>query len=375
MDRPIAILFVITRLAVGGAPQSVLTAIRELKTRGYRIVLATGYPGTEEGSMIDDAQKLGVDIRFVPTLQRALHPLRDWRAFWVLWQIMRAENFDIVHTHLSKAGILGRLSAWLARVPVIVHTYHGDVLEGYFSPLKSKLFLEVERLIGRMTHRFVCVSKTLKDRFLLYHMGSPDDFSVIANGIVMADFESNPKTSQNVLRVGTLAMFYPIKRLDLFVEMAQRIKQRLPDTECVIAGGGHEESRLYQLSHMRGHPVQFLGILQDRAAFLTGLDVFVLCSDYEGAGMSLMEAMACGVPVVATKVGGVPEVVRHGETGVLVPPGNVDALTAAVCDLLQDPKRRQEMGHQAGVYARAHFSHLRMADELDAFYHALVFGP
>ncbi len=374
MDRPIAILFVITRLAVGGAPQSVLTAIRELKTRGYRIVLATGYPGIEEGSMIEEARKLGVDIRFVPTLQRALHPIRDWRAFWVLWQMIRAEKFDIVHTHLSKAGILGRLAAWLARVPVIMHTYHGDVLEGYFPPLKSRLFLEVERLMGRVTHRFVCVSKALKDRFLLYQMGSPDDFSVIANGIVMADFEPGSQSSQNVLRVGTLAMFYPIKRLDLFVEMAQRLKQRLPDTECVIAGGGHEEPRLYKLSHMRGNPVQFLGILQDRAAFLTGLDVFVLCSDYEGAGMSLMEAMICGVPVVATKVGGVPEIVRHGDTGVLVLPGNVDALTEAVYELLQDHTRRQEMGHQARVYALSHFSHLRMADELDALYHTLVFG-
>lgn len=372
MQRPIAILFVITRLAVGGAPQSLLTAIRGLMGRGYRIVLATGYPGPEEGSMVEQARALGVEIHFVPSLQRDLHPVRDVRAFVALLTMMRRAQVDIVHTHLSKAGILGRLAAYLAGVPAIVHTYHGDVLDGYFSPIKSRTFLWAERLTGRITHRFTCVSEALKTRFQDYHLGPAEAFCAIPNGIEVDAFVHVTRTPHKGFCVGTLAMFYPIKRLDLFVEMAFRIHRRRNDVRFVIAGGGREEQALRTLAQARGAPVEFLGICENRQAFFAELDTFVLCSDYEGAGMSVMEAMAAGVPVVATRVGGVPEMVRDVQTGLLVQPGDADVLADAVCALLDDAHRRQAMGQQARAYAQAHFSHEKMVDKLDALYRAQV---
>jgi glycosyltransferase involved in cell wall biosynthesis len=365
------ILYVITRLAVGGAPRTMLTAIRGLKDAGYEITLASGYPGEGEGSLVEEARALDVALIFIPTLQRELHPVRDLHAFWRLWRLMRVGQFDIVHTHLSKAGILGRLAAFLSGTRV-VHTFHGDVLEGYFSPLKSKIFVMVERLVGRMTDRFVCVSARLKARLLQYHLGNEERFCTVVNGIDVSSFKKDDGGTQSGNRVGTLAMFYPIKRLDLFVEMAHRLKQRDDQIQCKMAGDGITALELKQQAQQLGDPVCFVGVCEDPGAFLSQLDVYVLCSDYESSGMSVMEAMSMGLPVVATSVGGIPEIVQDGQTGVLVEAGDVDGLTDAVWVLLQDPEKRARMGTMAKQYAQAHFSTSHMVSELDLLYRELL---
>ncbi len=365
------ILYVITRLAVGGAPHVMLTAIKGLKQAGYEIILASGYPGEGEGSLVEDAQALGVELIFLPTLQRELHPVRDLRAFFALWQLMRTRQFDLVHTHLSKAGILGRLAAYLAGV-CTVHTFHGDVLDGYFSPLKSKIFLAVERFVGRVTDRFICVSDRLKTRLLQYQLGAADRFYTVANSIDLERLQVNASQERHGKIVGTLAMFYPIKRLDLFVEMAYQLRKRDAEICCEIAGDGATASALKQQAKNLDDPVHFVGVCSDPADFLSRLDVFVLCSDYESSGMSVMEAMAMGLPVVATAVGGVPENVQDGQTGLLVEAGDVNGLTEAVWTLLQDDEKRLHMGTLAKKYAQAHFSSARMVAELDVVYRELL---
>jgi glycosyltransferase involved in cell wall biosynthesis len=365
------ILYVITRLAMGGAPHTMLTAIRGLKESGYEITLASGYPAPGEGSLVDEARSLGVELIFVPTLQRELHVLRDVRALWSLWRLMRERQFHVVHTHLSKAGILGRAAAFLSGQPC-VHTFHGDVLEGYFSPAKSRVFLTAERMAGRVTHRFVCVSADLRRRLLAYNLGVESHFVTVANGIDPARLAAPGGKSHPDCRVGTLAMFYPVKRLDHFIEMAHRIKLRDPRIQFDMAGDGMVRVQLEEQARQLGHPVRFTGICQEPAAFLAQLDVFVSCSDFESSGMSVMEAMSMGVPVVATSVGGIPEIVTEGETGLLVPAGDLEALTEAVWHLLQDPEKRARMGANAKRFARAHFSTDRMVSDLDALYRELL---
>jgi glycosyltransferase involved in cell wall biosynthesis len=365
------ILYVITRLAVGGAPHVMLTAIRGLKQAGYEITLASGYPGEGEGSLVNEAQALGVELIFIPTLQREVHPMRDLCAFFALWRLMRARPFDLVHTHLSKAGILGRLASYLAGIRV-VHTFHGDVLDGYFSPLKSKVFLMVERFVGRMTDRFVCVSDRLKTRLLQYELGAAGRFCTIANSIDLERLQIKEYPGPKGKCVGTLAMFYPIKRLDLFVEVAHRLIKRDAEIRCEIAGDGATASALKQQSKDLDDPVHFVGVCTEPADFLSRLDVFVLCSDYESSGMSVMEAMGMGLPVVATAVGGVPENVQDGQTGLLVEAGDVDGLTEAVWTLLQDDEKRARMGALAKQYAQTHFSSSRMVADLDVVYRELL---
>jgi glycosyltransferase involved in cell wall biosynthesis len=365
------ILYVITRLAVGGAPHVMLTAIKGLKQAGYEITLVSGYPGEGEGSLVEDAQALGVELIFLPTLQRELHPVRDLCAFFALLRLMRKRKFDLVHTHLSKAGILGRLAAYCAGIRT-VHTFHGDVLDGYFSPLKSKGFLAVERFVGCMTDRFICVSDRLKTRLMQYQLGAADRFCTVANGIDLERFQVKAVQERSGKCVGTLAMFYPIKRLDLFVEMAYQLKQRDAEICCEIAGDGATASTLKQQAKDLGDPVHFAGVCTNPSDFLSRLDVFVLCSDYESSGMGVMEAMAMGVPVVATAVGGVPENVQDGQTGFLVEAGDVTGLAEVVWTLLQDDEKRLRMGALAKKYAQAHFSSSRMIVDLDVIYRELL---
>jgi len=367
--KQIGVMVVITRLAIGGAPQNVLTSIAGLDPARYRIVLVSGVPGAEEGSLIEEARRLNVSFHLVPSLVRAPHPVKDLKTLWSLWRLIKKEQVDIVHTHLSKAGVLGRFAAWLARVPAIVHTYHGDVLDGYFSRFKSGLYTYVERLVGRVTHRFVCVSNALRDRLATYRLGLPQDFVVISNGIDVDAFGATERLAGQ--RVGTLAMFYPVKRLDLFVHMAHRLRAKHPEISFDIAGGGIEEDTLHRLSQSLEQPVVFGGICNDKRAFFSDLKVFVSCSDYEGAGVGLMEAMAAGIPVVATRVGGVPEIVQEGVTGFLVAPGDVDALCEAVGKLLLDTSLCERMGLAAKEYAFRHFSHKKMISELEVLYQDL----
>lgn len=369
-DQKIRIMVVITRLAVGGAPQSVLTCIGGLDPNRYRIALVSGMPEKDEGDLIADARALNVPLHLISALRRAPHPIRDLKAFWHLYRLMRRERVQIAHTHLSKAGILGRLAAHLAGVPVIVHTYHGDVLEGYFSKWKSWLYTSTERVVARLTDRFVCVSDALKQRLLAYRLGASEDFQVIANGIDVDFFASAERRTGR--RVGTLAMFYPIKRLDLFVCMAHRLRETHADVSFEIAGDGMAAEALHRLSASLGNPVVFTGICRDKRAFLKDLDVFVSCSDFEGAGIGAMEAMAAGVPVVATRVGGIPEIVQDGKTGLLLPPNDVDALCSATDKLLSNPLLRKGMGRAAEQYARTHFSHKKMISGINAMYRRLI---
>ena len=185
----IRVLFVITRMAVGGVPQHVLTVIQKMDRSRYHITLATGLPGPEEGSLMAEACALGVEMYVLPDLKREVHLVHDVRAFYELYRIVRSGRYDIVHTHLSKAGILGRMAAWCAGVNRIVHTCHGDVFERYFGRLKSAMLLGVERLVGRATGRFVSVSRALKKQFQMYRIGRPNLFTVVHNGIDTRPFE------------------------------------------------------------------------------------------------------------------------------------------------------------------------------------------
>ncbi len=366
------ILFVITRLAVGGAPQNVLTTIRGLDRGRYRIALATGIPAPEEGSLIEEARGLDIDLHVVPELTREIHPIRDARALLGLYRLLRRGGYQVVHTHISKAGILGRLAAWWAGVPVIVHTCHGDVFDEYFGPLKSAILLAVERLTGRVTDRFVVVSRALGIRFRHYRIGRQKAFSFVPNGIWTAGFHRPAAADRTGNRVGTVAMLTPIKRLDLFLEVARRVLSLRPETEFILVGGGPDEDALRESARDLGTSVRFLGVRYDVPALLDTFDIFLLCSDYEGMPVTLIEAMVAGVPPIATSVGGVPEVMEEGRTGFLAAQGDVAGLAEAVVRLLDDDVLRRRVGSQAREEALRRFPAEEMIDRLDALYTDLL---
>lgn len=372
------ILQVITRMSLGGAPRHVLSLASGLRD-GYEVWIATGVEDRGEGSLIEEVRSSGVGLALVPGLRRRPSPAHDLRALVWMCRFMASGRFQIVHTHTSKAGILGRLAGRLAGVPVSVHTFHGNIFEGFFDPLPSSLFLLIERAMAKLTDRFVAVSSQNLSYFVARGIARRGKFRLIYNGVDPAAFSRVGKLeARRALGlprgpvVGTVAALVPVKGLEYFLQAASSVSSELPEVTFVVAGGGVLEGKLRRRAEELGLDVRFLGLRKDVPFVLSALDLFVLPSLSEGMGLSIMEAMASGLPVVATYVGGIPELVVQGSTGILVPPRDPDALAGAILECIVQRERAEEMGRMGRERVLNHFTLSRMVGEHDALYRELL---
>lgn len=382
--RPIKVLHIITRLSVGGAPQNMLAVAGGLDRDRYEVSILCGTGDPSEGDLKDRAAAVGIPVRVVRGLQREIAPLKDALTFWRLFRLIREGGYQIVHTHISKAGVLGRLAAAAAGVPVVLHTYHGDVFQSYFSPFKSRLLLALEQAAAAVSDRLIEVSRATLRRHVAYGVAPPGRFVVIPNGIDLTPFD-RPAPDAGEARatlglplkapvVGTVAALVPVKRLDVLLSAMETVLHRLPDAALVIVGDGNQRPLL---EGRAGAPplcgrVRFLGLRHDIPALMPAFDALVLSSDEEGCPTSPIEAMAAGRPVVATDVGGVSEVVRHGENGLLVPRRDPEALADAILSLLRSPDRARAMGLRGRQIAQERFDARRMVERVDALYQELL---
>ena len=374
---PVRALLIITRLPIGGAPRSVLATAEGLRAKGYEVCVVSGPPSGEEGSLVEEARNRGIEPRLLPALKREVAPVDDLLALFQLYCMICKGRYRIVHTHLSKAGILGRLAARWAGVPVVVHTYHGDVLQGYFGQLMSGVFLAWERLIARYTDRLIAVSHEGLRRYVGYRVAPADKFVPVHNGIAVEQFryaeESQAPSAPDEI-VGAVSVLIPVKGLECFLEAAGLLVRTRPHVKFVVVGGGRMMPELVDRASSLGlsDRVTFTGLRSDVGQVVRTFDVFVLSSLSEGTPLALMEAMACGVPAVATRVGGIPEIVVDGETGILVPRANPRALAEAVAALLDDPARARGMGRAARRRVVRDFAVEGMVERIDAVYRELL---
>lgn len=346
------------------------------------MVCGTGDPA--EGSLAGSAADAGIPVRTLSGLRREISPVEDILTFWRLFWIIRAGGYQIVHTHISKSGVLGRLAARAAGVPGIVHTYHGDVFQSYFSPGRSRLLLAFEQMAGAVSDRLIEVSAATMSRHLAYGIASSERFVLIPNGIDLSAW-GRPRQEASALRarlgipaevpvIGTVAMLVPIKRLDVLLAAAERVATRRPDALFVIAGDGALRRTLEAQAAASGlsSRVRFLGLREDLPSLMSAFDILALSSDAEGCPTAPMEAMAAGRPVVATDVGGVSEVVDHGQTGLLVPRRDPDRLAEAILSLLDSPNRRAAMGTRGRQVVRERYSASAMVDRVDRLYREVL---
>jgi len=380
-DRRTRVVRIIARLNIGGPAIHVILLTAKLRTiSGYETVLVKGTEGAGEGDMLDLAADFGVTPVLVPSLGREIRWWDDLVAFWKILRLIRRERPDIVHTHTAKAGLLGRAAAWLAGVPLIVHTFHGHVFRGYFAPARTRIFIEIERWLARRTHRLVAVSERVRREILALGIGTADRFAVIPLGLDLQRFvECDP--SRGALRaelglgrtvplVGIVARLVPIKRHDIFLDAVAEVARQHPASRFLIVGDGEcrgiLESRVDALGLQ--DRVSFLGWRRDLERIYADLDVAVLTSDNEGSPVSLIEAMASGVAVVGPSVGGVPDVIDAGTTGILVPAGDAAAFADAIATLLTDPERRRKMGAAARERALRLYGVDRLVGDIVALY-------
>lgn len=368
------LLRLITRLNVGGPSRQALLLCKALAD-DYPTRLGAGRPTASEGEMLDP----DVPVHHLP-LVRSIEPREDMAAVHAVRQLLALDRPAILHTHMAKAGTVGRMAARTSRLDVrTVHTYHGHVLEGYFSPLKSRVFLEVERRLARSTDALIAISPEIRDQLLGFGIGRASQYHIVplgfdlhrhlsvfgADGRLRAELGLQRETPL----VGIVGRLVQIKDH----ATALRAIASLDHVHLAIVGDGELRAEIERLTDDLGvRPrVHFLGWRFDIPEVLADLDIVLLTSRNEGTPVSLIEAAACAKAVVATDVGGVRSVVQPGKTGLLVPAGDYRAVAAALQTLLAAPGTREAMG-EASRISVARFSEDRLLRDIRGLYEDLL---
>jgi glycosyltransferase involved in cell wall biosynthesis len=389
VNEPIRILRVIGRLNVGGPALHVAYLSAGLAERGYETTLVAGEVARGEDSMAFVAEGLGVPIVHLGEMRRDISPLRDARTVSYLARLIRETRPHILHTHMAKAGAVGRLAALAsgdARPPVIVHTFHGHVLRHYFDPIRNGAFRLLERWLARTTTALVAVSPEVRDELVELRVAPPEKFVVVRLGIELAERVGahDGRVEQRRLLgispdrfvVGWIGRMTAVKRTEDVLWAFRRLRESGVDACLCLVGDGPDrpalERRAKELGIMRD--TLFLGFQNDVAPFYAAFDALLLPSVSEGTPVSAIEALAAGKPVVATRVGGVPDVVRDGEDGLLAEPGAIDELSERLTRLARDPALRERMGAAGRERVLGRYGVGRLVDEMDSLYRSLLDG-
>jgi glycosyltransferase involved in cell wall biosynthesis len=367
---------VIARMNVGGPALQVTTLMRGLDRQRFDQRLYVGQPGPDEGDY-RELRARDVPVHPLATLGRAVHPGDDLRALAELVAAMRAFRPHVVHTHTAKAGTLGRVAATLAGVPVRVHTFHGHLLHGYFSPARTRLVVQVERALARRSSALVAVGGRVRDDLLAAGIGRPGQYAVVPPGVSLP---AGPPRDEARRRLGldgpgpVVAMVgrvTAIKRPDRMLDVARMVALSTPDVRFVVCGEGDALAATAARAVAQRLPVSFLPWRADVETVYAAADLALLTSDNEGMPVSLIEAALAGRAAVAADVGGVAEVVADGETGLLAAP-DAAALSRAVLRLLADDELRAQLGRAARARAGTRFAGERLVADTEALYTRLA---
>lgn len=368
-------------MIVGGAQENTLLTVRGLLEQGHEVVLVSGPSRGPEGALLNTAELPGLRLVSEPCLVRDLAPLTDLRAYLRLRRFFRKQRFDIVHTHSSKAGILGRFAARGAGVPVIVHTVHGQPFHSYQGRWRNALYILAERAAARVSHRILAVAEAMVDQCVAAGVAPRDRYRVVYSGMELAPFLSARSAPElraelgippEALVVGKIARLFTLKGHEFLIAAAAGIVRRFPHVRFLLIGDGSLRQDLEQAvaeQGLRQHFV-FTGLVPPREIpRYTGImDLLVHLSLREGLPRAVVQALASAVPAVGFDLDGTPEVIRPDETGLLCAPGDVDAVRDAVCELLGDPARRQRLGRGGRELVRERFSWQHMVDRIEAEY-------
>ena len=387
------VLRLITRLNIGGPSIQAITLSERLTPRGFTTRLVHGSLGDGEGDM-RYLLSPSANVESLPPLRRELSPVDDYTAFRRVSAIVRDFRPHIVHTHMAKAGAIGRAAAALYNRSVaptdrarIVHTYHGHVLEGYFSPAKTSLFVGIERLLARATDRIIAISPAIRDELLREHrIGRPEQYRVVPLGFDLSALAAIDDRARAAARrtlglddrahvISTVGRLTAIKQHHLFLETARLVAQADASALFLIAGDGELRAALEEATRDFGlaDRVRFLGWQRDLATIYGASDVFLLTSRNEGTPVALIESLAAGVPGVSTDVGGVGDVLIDPSVGTRVREHDAQALASAVDEWLRaEPRRRA--ARDAGRAVAARFGIDALTDRIAALYEELCPG-
>jgi glycosyltransferase involved in cell wall biosynthesis len=376
------VIHVITRLIVGGAQENTVASVLGLRQKpGLEVSLISGPASGPEGSLEPlFAQHPGL-LTLLPSLVRPIHPWNDLRAFLRLTEIFRARRPDIVHTHSGKAGILGRLAAARARVPIIIHTIHGPSFGPFQGRLANAAFASAERRAAAVTTHFAVVAEAMKSQYLAARIGRPDQYTKVFSGFALQPFLTATNDPQLRARlglapedivVGKIARLFALKGHDDLFAAAPALVRSCPRMKFLLVGDGPWRARFEDRARSLGLEKHFVftGLVAPGAVpSLIGLmDIVVHLSFREGLARALPQALAAGRPIIAYDCDGAKEICFPDETGFLLRPGDLQGLTQRLLELARDPALRLRLGQRGLQFVQQHFALNRMIDDLHQLY-------
>ncbi|MFP6583754.1 MAG: glycosyltransferase [Candidatus Hydrogenedentota bacterium] len=378
----IRVAHIITRLCRGGAQENTFHTVRLHDRDRYEADLICGTNTGEEGSLEEDVEAAGIQLIRESNLVREVNLVKDYRALRGLTSVLRKGNYDIVHTHTSKAGFLGRLAAKYAKTPIVAHTPHGNIFDGYFSHAQTTLYIALEQAAAKWTDKIVELTDGGIESYLRRNIGQREQYATIFSGIDLSrygnsdadrkEFLDELGIADGTLLVGGVGRLEPVKGFCYLLEAALEFTECSEPITFVHAGTGSLENELHALAKPLGDRFRFLGLRNDISRVMAGLDILVVPSLNEGMGRVVLEAGAAGTPVIGSEVGGIPEVVHDGHTGLIVPPRDASALVTAIEGLLATPSLLNRMGENAHNFVVPDFSLENMVQHIESLYESLI---
>ena len=378
--KRIKVLHLITRLIVGGAQENTIYTALLLDSSEYMVDVISGPQTGSEGSLIEEFEEQGGKLIIIPQLVREISPLNDFLALWKLYRMMKRNRYDIVHTHSSKAGILGRFAAKMAGVPVIVHTIHGWSFHDHMPKLLKMLFVELERMTASLSDALIVVTKLDISKGIHEGIGKREQYHLIRSAIFLDKFDPSGYDRrkiraelgipEDVLVVGNVGRFSPQKNPLTWVRVADAIVKIIPNIRFLLVGDGPLKKQVFQMIETLELKNKFImtGIRRDVPRMLRVMDVFLLTSLWEGLPRVIPQAMAMELPIVANVADGTQEVINHGETGFLCQPNRISELASYCVRLLENPQERIRMGEKGRQYVMNEFDLKKMIEEIEDLY-------
>lgn len=389
------VLRIINRLNLGG-PTFNAAYLSKYLAPEFETLLVSGMKDEAEESSEFIVKNLDLHPVYMPEMYRELNPFRDYKSYYKLRKIIDEFKPDIVHTHAAKAGAVGRLAAFHSGVPVILHTFHGHVFHSYFSPAKTRLFLEIERYLAKRTTKIITLSQIQKNELVdEFKIAPASKFEIVPLGFDLRKFEENQpekrahfRTQYNIsddeIAIGIVGRLVPIKNHELFLRALKKVSlntsQRI---RAFVIGDGEERSNIEQiavsldLKFNNTNPrekniLTFTSWIKDIDISNAGMDIIALTSNNEGTPVSLIEAQASGKPIVSTNVGGIEDIVLKDETAFLSAVGNVDAFAQNLLKIVENDTLRIQMSAKGSDLVRSKFSYTRLCKDMGLLYNSLL---
>ena len=377
-ERKMKICHVITRMIVGGAQENTLLTIKGHIEKGHEVVLVTGFSPGREGELLKNVEMPPFRIVEIPEMVRELSPLKDYQALRRLRAFFREEKFDVVHTHSSKAGIIGRIAARQAGVPVVVHTVHGQAFHAYEKPWKKLLYITAERIAAKYCDKIYAVAQAMIDQCVEAKVAPREKYMVVYSGMDTAAFVNAKRDMELRKKLGipekarviaTVARLFPMKGYEEMLPAAERLVKEFPDLHFLPVGDGpmYDELQKEIAARQMSDRFHFAGLVPPHKVcdYIAQADLLWHLSLHEGLPRAVVQALAVGIPAIGYKLDGTPEVVLNGETGYVTAPRDVDAVVKYSHELLSDSSLRQKMGENGRALVVERFAWKRMADILE----------